>query len=127
MRRGHFFLLAYLKAIHTMRRYARICADTQVSVVIECIEINDDVHIDASLHRSALCVNGPLHSVHVHSGRLTSYHNKSSAVAEMGDRLATIDMGRKVGAAVPLSVWELDRRLTQCRLGRGLPPYQVAS
>jgi len=25
--------------------------------------------------------------------------NKSSAVAEMGDRLATIDMGRKVGAA----------------------------
>jgi len=26
---------------------------------------------------------------------------KSSAVAEMGDRLATIDMGRKVGAACP--------------------------
>jgi len=32
--------------------------------------------------------------------------DKSSAVAEMGDRLATIDMGRKVGAAVPLSVEE---------------------
>jgi len=30
--------------------------------------------------------------------------DKSSASAEMGDRLATIDMGRKVGAAVPLSV-----------------------
>jgi len=30
--------------------------------------------------------------------------NKSSAVAEMGDRLATIDMGRNVGASVPLSV-----------------------
>jgi len=30
--------------------------------------------------------------------------NKSSAVAKMDDRLATIDMGRKVGAAVPLSV-----------------------
>jgi len=31
---------------------------------------------------------------------------KSSAVAEMGDRLGTIDMGRKVeaGAVVPLSV-----------------------
>ena len=28
--------------------------------------------------------------------------NKNSAVAEMGDRLATIYMGRKVGAAVPL-------------------------
>jgi len=33
--------------------------------------------------------------------------NKSSAVAEMGDRLVTIDMARKVGAAVPLSVGEL--------------------
>ena len=30
--------------------------------------------------------------------------NKSSAVAEMGDRLGTIDMSRKVGAAVLLSV-----------------------
>jgi len=29
--------------------------------------------------------------------------NKSSAVAEMGNRLATIDMGRKGEAAVPLS------------------------
>jgi len=27
--------------------------------------------------------------------------NKSSAVAEMGDHLATIDNGRKVGATVP--------------------------
>ena len=35
--------------------------------------------------------------------------NNSSAVAEMGDRLATTDMGRKVGegAAVSLSVGEL--------------------
>jgi len=30
------------------------------------------------------------------------YLYKSSASAEMGDRLATIDMGRKLGAAVPL-------------------------
>jgi len=37
----------------------------------------------------------------------------------MGDRLATIDMGRKVGAALPLSVWELGLHLTQCGLGRG--------
>ena len=53
--------------------------------------------------------------------------NKSSAVAEMGDRLATIDMGRKVGADVPLSVGELGSHLTQYRLRRGLPPYQVLS
>ena len=54
---------------------------------------------------------------------------KSSAVAEMGDRLATIDMGRKVWAVVPLSVGELSPHLTKCRLGRGLPvpTYQVAS
>jgi len=53
--------------------------------------------------------------------------NKSSAVAEMGDRLATIDVGRKVGNAVPLSVGELGPHVTQRRLGRGLPPCQVAS
>jgi len=31
------------------------------------------------------------------------FGNKSSAAAEMGNRLAIIGMGRKVGAAVPLS------------------------
>ena len=31
------------------------------------------------------------------------------------------------GPAVSLSVGELGPHLTQCRLGRGLPPYQVAS
>jgi len=41
--------------------------------------------------------------------------NKSSVVAEMGDRLA-IDTGRKVGAAVPL-FGELGPHLTQCGLG----------
>jgi len=38
----------------------------------------------------------------------------------MGDRLATIDMGRKVGAAMPLNVGDLSPHLGQCRLGRGL-------
>jgi len=37
-------------------------------------------------------------------------------------------VGRKVGAAVPLSVGrELGPHLTQCGLGRSLPQYQVAS
>jgi len=36
--------------------------------------------------------------------RCHSIVNKSSAVAEMGDRLATVDMGRKVGAVVPISL-----------------------
>ena len=38
----------------------------------------------------------------------------------MGDRLATVYIGQKVGAAVPLSLGELGSHLTQCRLGRGL-------
>jgi len=42
----------------------------------------------------------------------------------MGDRLATVDMGRKLGA-VPFG--ELGPHVTQCGLGRGLPSYQVAS
>jgi len=36
-------------------------------------------------------------------------------------------VGRKVeGAALPLFVGDLDPYLTQCRLGRGVPPYQVS-
>jgi len=60
-----------------------------------------------------------------------TYYNtinyKSLAAAEMGDRLVTIDMARKVGAAGPLSMGKLSPHLTQCRLGRCLPQYQVAS
>jgi len=45
--------------------------------------------------------------------------NKSSAVAEMGDRLATIDMGRKVGRGcyAPFCGAELGPHLTQCGMG----------
>ena len=51
--------------------------------------------------------------------------NKSSAVAQMGDRLATVDMGRKIGELCPL--WgKVDPHITQCGLDRGLPSYQVA-
>jgi len=45
----------------------------------------------------------------------------------MGDRLATIDMGRKVGGCAPF-VGKLYPDLTwPGGLGRGLSPYQVAS
>jgi len=54
---------------------------------------------------------------------MIEYLYKSSAVAAMGYRLATIDMGRKVGAAVPISLGELGPHVTQFRLCRGLPPY----
>ena len=54
--------------------------------------------------------------------------NKSSAVAEMGDRLATIDMRRKWGGLLcPFLRGGTGSPSNTCRLGRGLPPYQVAS
>jgi len=44
----------------------------------------------------------------------------------MGDRLDTIDTGRKLWAVPPLQGGgELGRHVTQCGLGRGLPSYQV--
>ena len=52
--------------------------------------------------------------------------NKSSAVAEMGDR-GHNRHGPKNGAVVPLSQGELRPRLTQYGVGRGLLPYQVVS
>ena len=55
------------------------------------------------------------------------YLNKCSEVAEMGDRLATIDMGRKLGAVRHFGGGELGPHLTQCGLGQGLPSYQVTS
>jgi len=42
-------------------------------------------------------------------------------------RLVTIDMCRKLGALPPFGEGELGPHLTQCRLGRGLSSYQVAS
>ena len=57
---------------------------------------------------------------------LNAVSDKNSAVAEMGDRLATIDMGRKEGGCYALS-GGAGPHLTQCGLGRDQPPYQVAS
>jgi len=54
-------------------------------------------------------------------GTQSRMRDKSSAVAEMGDCLATIEMGQKVGAAVPFPWGELGLHLTQCGLGQGLP------
>ena len=53
--------------------------------------------------------------------------NKSSAVAEMGDHLATIGMGRKWGGAAVGAGSPLGPHLTQCGLDQGLPLCQVAS
>jgi len=58
---------------------------------------------------------------------LGRWPNKCSAVAEMGDRLATINIGRKEGRLLCPFSGELGPHLIQCRLGRDLPPYQVPS
>ena len=43
-------------------------------------------------------------------------------------RLVTTDIGRKLERGCTLlGEGDLGPHLTQCRLGRGLPPYQVAS
>jgi len=57
------------------------------------------------------------------------HSHKCSAVAKMGDSLATIDMGRKQGkgCCAPFLGGEMGPHLTQCGLGRGLPLYKVAS
>ena len=53
---------------------------------------------------------------------------KCSAVAETGDRLATIDMGRKLGGCAPFFLGGgAGSHLVHCGLSRGLPPYQVSS
>ena len=52
---------------------------------------------------------------------------KSSAVAEMGDRLTAIVVGRKVGGGCGATFRGAGFHLTQIGLGRGLPQYQVAS
>jgi len=54
--------------------------------------------------------------------------NKCSAVAEMGNCLATIDIRQKVWRLLcPFLLGELGLDLIQCLLSSGLPPYHVAS
>ena len=59
------------------------------------------------------------------ASRITTCLN--SAVAETDDRLATTDMGRKVGGAVPISLGGAGSTSNTMWPGRGLPSYQVAS
>ena len=43
-------------------------------------------------------------------------------------KLTTTDMGRKLGGGLcPFGDGEMGPHLTQCGLGRGLPPYRVTS
>ena len=61
-------------------------------------------------------------------GRPFVYKSSAVGLAEMGDRLATIDIGRILGA-VPPFFWGGGARphVTQCRLRRGLPLYRVVT
>jgi len=59
----------------------------------------------------------------------SDYTNVLQELTRWDGRPCQSKVGRKVGsrAAVPVSVGDLGSHLTQCRLGQGLPPYQVAS
>ena len=57
------------------------------------------------------------------SSPLTKEQEAAHSTAEMGDRLATIDMGRKEGELLSPFRAELGPHLTQCGLCRGLPRY----
>ena len=58
--------------------------------------------------------------------RAEAYHRTKSWHLDPSSRLATINMGRKLGA-VPFLGGGAGPHQAQCSLGRGLPPYQVAS
>jgi len=58
--------------------------------------------------------------------RMIKHVNNSSAVTEMGDHLATVDTGQKLGGCAPYA-GNLDPYVTQCGLDQGLPLYRVAS
>jgi len=72
--------------------------------------------IDKGCIASNFCLWGQKHTTCVSSRikhAIEVMRNKCSAVVEMGDRFATIDMGCKTGDCVPLLA-KLDLHLTQC-------------
>jgi len=85
-----------------------ICLVSYNCVAIKYFRVMIDGSLTCSDHSDSICY-------------------KFSAVAEMGDRLVTIDMSRKLGGCAPFGREELGPHVTQCGLGRGLPSYQVAS
>jgi len=50
-----------------------------------------------------------------------------SGILQSCSRVATIDMGLKLGGMPPFWGGQLDPHTAQCRLGRGLATYEVAS
>jgi len=62
---------------------------------------------------------------HLTQCRLAKVYLRTKCQLDPSSRLATTDMGRKLGAAVPYLLGELGPHLTQCGRGRGLPPCQV--
>ena len=75
----------HTRDVPTKRRLIRFTVN--ISATAKTVKIKSDYPIDQSLPYL-----------------YAKFNNKSSAVAEMDDRFTTIHMGRKVGAAVPLSV-----------------------
>ena len=89
------------------------------SITTVCVEV---IVCAVCLYKVRRCLSGEIAlnktAQHVASlSQVLNLKNKCSAVDEMGDSLATIDMGRKLGC-VPLLEGELGPIVTQCGLGR---------
>jgi len=63
-----------------------------------------------------------------HDVAWTKANLRAKCHLDLSSRLVTIDMGRKLGrGSAPFLGGELGPHVTRSPLGRGLPPYQVAS
>jgi len=73
-----------------------------IIIQTRCIAIYNLLHphVHTALHISTLTIHSYLHISF--RGVTSRNRNKCSAVAEMGDRLTAIDMGRKLGAVLLL-------------------------
>jgi len=65
--------------------------------------------------------------LHLTQRRWDEAYLRTKCHLEPPSLLTTTDMGRKLGALPPIQEGDPGPHLTQCRMGSGLPPYQVAS
>jgi len=107
-----------IKLLHSSYKYIKIMPWTYVGGHVQQHAVQQVLLLDLARQRqihaqlqTSFPVQYNLHKQYIdsekyltHMQRCTEWCNKSSAVAEMGNHLATIDISQKVGAAVPLSM-----------------------
>ena len=86
-----------LQAYVSFRTHVKRIVSNRINLLVSPSPYTDLVH---NLQCVCTCSNDKKYTV---ANKQVTVNNMSLAVAEMGDRLATIDMGREVGAAMPRS------------------------